>query len=840
MLPRTCLILFLWTVFSTTAGFSAEFKDLLLKRNINQSIDATRASAELYNLKLWATENHPILSQAGPVHETAISIAHEAELEFMQACERVNCSSRFGSNPSQVVPLYNALETDNYVRDNPANFGAAGLTSEDRRLFLERLYVRYKDVPESELGSDGVTYRDQVRNRLLELMGQQYLNELNTRSSDGKRETPSQFAVSQAEAYSRDQLSRIEEFADRDYFPRLLRQPVKDMSDGIRKTDEALKELVKDTVLSSTVAVNTAESTIKMMLGAARVLNLSPDTQKRLQKLHQTAQTGQKLLRIGLTLARAGAGDISAWFTAVNDVSGLFKSTGPSVDQQILDGINTILDNQKKILEQLDTIIAQLDAVNHQLNEIRLDLVVIDHNVRLLLDHDNWSASTPFHACENAAKHIAAAVADQTKQRFEPFEHPYDMEIYNPILREAVNLQYETDIVDNCDSAVLGLYRQIGDRSPYFDNRFRFRGERSPSDPSIDNEVRGLVQHYKKTRLFALNFKEKYPDIKVSKWDERQLLVAASVPAIALEDVDKKFDASLTNYRFGATTVQSAIASSLELLDAEEVARFSTKMYEMLPYVWISKDRRCGRFFGWAFRLFGCEETDGLHARVRFPFIEALIQSLHTIQLASAQHALVQGDVLLAMLRHVLQRPIPLCTSLKNCSANEMTDELYVLAIEILAENSVLRENFLRYITYHAYKGKDRYLYLMDHQLAHRPEHLKGAFGSTWDFARLNGGTVRDPNKRFALLLPCPAPKRTNEQTKPPIAYTYTNRATKQIFAYEQCSYALPSPSDSETGMLMANSGTKSLQRARMLGNRLLSVIEAYHPNDEYIKNSGL
>lgn len=786
------LLLFL----GNSEGSRAEtFPDYLHTRERLQSPDGSEADAREFNYKL--NRKASVFLDNGPYSEVgfAVLVGEESENFIKERCQQDNttkqkCFEEFSGDPMAVLAIEQALATDDALKKDAEFYTKIGINDEQRQEYLENTYLAFK---KSNFKEGGVSPKERIRERIKDLAGPNRLKELDDLAAGKDPKS----ALQAARDRMNTDVGRARDFTKSKFFPKGWEKTAQGALEKIEKADAAVKTGIRDIAATNLEFFTNAENASKFAKQVATFLGAESKVLKDITTIAESAEKGKKAFGALMTLGRASAGDITAYANAAGAIASLFGNDGGGGPSPVIEALNEVLQNQKEMIQRLDFIIAQLDRVSNHLVDIHRDIVIIDQNLRLVLEGQQELLSKEFRvSCRGNSEKISkdGEVAKAIEaHRFDPYAYPYDLGVYQKIVDKGVRLRQENGFVTNCSIGIQGLFNGMN---------------LGPSAIFLLEKTDGsqnLEQYNHKVVEFMAAYKTAFPNDAISKMGEIELRVLASVPATRLGAVDEKVSKIKgKTYAFGANDNHTLEPFLRKSYDPYRTSVFQKHLYETLPYVWIrvTPPSDCNK-----------NSCEGLVNFESVTHINALLDSLHFNLFVSANEALLQGDVLLPMLHKAV-----------TVGGHE---DLRNDAYRILSVNNVLRENYLRYLLYRSYQGHTRAAYRSHYAFLNDLTILKTYFGPTWNFERKAIDSQKFPkSNEMSIQMPL--------HIKMPCVEKLED--TKWL----ECSYSLPTPDTFMSDEYKHSLATKELARARAQGNKLLSVIQAYHPEYDEIKKSGL
>ena len=783
------------------------FPDYLHMRERLQSPDGSEAAAREFNYKL--NRKASVFLDNGPYSEVgfAILVGEESEKFIKKRCEQDNttkqkCYEEFSGDPMAVLAIEQALATDDMIKMDAEFYTKIGIDNQQRQEFLENTYLAFK---KSKFKEGDASPKERIRERIEKLAAVNRLKELDnlTTGKDPKS------ALQAAEERMNTDLGRARDFTKSKFFPKNWEKTSQGALEKIEKADGAVKAGIRDLAATNLRFFTNAENASKFAKQVATILGAKPKVLKDITDIAKSAEKGKKAFGALMTLGRASAGDITAYANAAGAIASLFGNDAGGGPSPVMEALNEVVQNQKEMIQRLDFIIAQLDRISNHLVDIHRDIVIIDQNVRLVLEGQQELLSKEFRvSCrgnfEKISKDGEVAQAIEA-QRFDPYAYPYDLGVYQKIVDKSVSLRQENGFVSNCSIGIQGLFigMNVGPSAVFLLEK---------TEGSQD-----LERYNHKVAEFMAAYKTTFPNDARSKMGEIELRVLASVPATRLVAVDEKVSKIKgKTYTFGANDNQTLEPFLRKSYDPYRTSVFQKHLYETLPYVWIrvTPPSDCNK-----------NSCEGLVNFESATHINALLDSLHFNLFVSANEALLQGDVLLPMLHKAVTA--------------EGHEDLRNDAYRILSVNNVLRENYLRYLLYRSYQGHTRAAYRSHYVFLNDLTILKTYFGPTWNFERdFHYKNISESS--VARLFQIPLNIQPLFPIKMPLQIKMPCVEKLDDTKWSDCSYPLPTPDTFMSDEYKHSLATKELTRARAQGNKLLSVIQTYHPENDQINKSGL
>jgi hypothetical protein len=804
------LLLMAVSISAPVDSTGATFQDQLKRRDISQSPHGSAASAAEYN---YALDRDSFLAFYGGANTSLAlaALAEEASIESIKKrCGRdeatkSSCEQEFGGDPLAVIAFQQALATDDAISKESKFYSGIGIGEVQRQQYLETTYKAFKN---SKFVDERNSLRTQVRERVKVLAGKNAENAL--KALDESAATNSESTVQKATITIGTDLDKARELTDSPFFPSELKADTKSLINKVEKADAVVKAGIRDLAVTNLQFFTNAETALGFSLKAAKLFGASKGDQENIARAFDVAQKGTKAFNSLLTLGRAAAGDITAYANAAGAIMSLFGGGGPSPESQIMAGISQILENQKKMLQRLDFIIAQLDTVMHQLADLEKQVVVIDKNVRLLIEGQRQLLAGNFLACVDHADTILTTenVMKATSQKhFDLYTFPYDPSVYQVIVNEGVALRDKQKFVAACESGIPAVFTGF-DQGP----NPLFLLEAPAGGPSPDKLFEKDTYFHRLTEFTSI-FRSTFKDDALSKIGDVEFRILASIPATTFQGLDTKVGGSKTKtYLFGARTGDKIASQLGRSFDPYRVAAMGNWLYETLPYVWLHHDKQKNC------RSNSCE---GLTNWISESYVKYLLNSLHLNLFVSSSESMLEGDIVLTMIHKVLVGEAAL-------KADPIYQELRTRAYELLSFNVLLRENYLRYLIHQSYVGVPRSAYRLDYEYINDLRSFERTVGrgNGWTFIKKivdSKPPAKEPAEDAKVLhveMPC-----------------IEKLGSKQL---SKCTYPLPSPDIFILGEFVHSASSKELARVRSQGNRLLSVIEMYHPKNKRIAGSGL
>ena len=774
----------------------AEFADYLYMRELLQSPHGSKVSAREYNDPLnWQSS---ISFDNGMYSAVDFAVlAGEASAKFIKDhCQKTDaskkrCFEEFLGDPMAVLAIEQALATDDALKRDAEFYARVGIDKHQRQEFLENTYLAFKD---SRFKESPNSPREQIRSRIRDLAGENRLKQL-----DEAAAVKPQSTLQNAKKKLATDVERAKEFTRSKFFPAQWESKTQEVLEKIERADATVKTGIRNIATTNLKFFTNAESASKFALKAAQLLGASKGDQANIAKIVDATEKGRKTFDALVTLGRAAAGDITAYINAAGTIASIFGGNGggSTFQSQVMETLNAVLDNQKRMIQRLDFIIAQLDRVSHHLVDIHREIVIIDKNVRLLIEGQRELLSEDFLVCMQHS-HTILTNKDVTnsveKYGFDPYTYPYDKRVYQKIVEVGVKLEREHGWVGSCVQGVPQVFKGM-DIGP----SALFLLEKTQGSQDLESYNQKLLE-------FIGAYRTTYPNDTVSKVENVELRVLASIPATRLDAVDEKlFNGEGKVYIFGATKKESLERFLNRIYDPYRTSVLQKQLFETLPYIWIKKSAGSSRCRG-----------DSCRGLTNWPseiYISALLNSLHFNLFVSGHEALLQGDLLLPMIHKAVNS--------KAASSNDPQKELSNRAYELLSVNAILRENYLRYLLYRSYKNYTRAMYRLHYYFLNDLNQLKPYIGSIWSFERkVIDSKKNSEDKVLHIKMPCIEKFGTTE--------------------WSNCAYPLPAPDTFVSFEFKHSLATKELARARAQGNRLLSVLQSYHPENSRINEAGL
>jgi hypothetical protein len=777
---------------------SETFENYLLMHDQAQSPHGSSLSAQKFNHPLdrqsfLAMYNQP----AGSIGMAAY--AEEAAIESIkERCQKTEatkqaCFDSFSGDPLAVLALEQAMATDDAIAKDADFYDRVGIGTAERQEYLQLTYRAFR----KSKFKDGVdSPKAKLRARVRALAGENAEKALD----EGPDVQPQSTREDAQKRISTD-LDRARDLTSSPFYPANWKQATNDVLSKVEQADATVKAGVRDMAATNIKLFTNAETALRFSKQAAQLLGASPRDLKNIDQLVDIAGKGTKAFKSLMTLGRAAAGDFTAYANAAAAIGALFSGGGPSFESQVMEGISQILQNQKLMLKRLDFIIAQLDVVTHQLADIQRQVVIIDSNVRWLIDGQRQLLFQDFATCSEHANTILTTkkVEEALKYKtFDPFLYPYDKKTYAAIVDAAVNLRDEQNFTQICINGIPQVFKSL-DQDP---NQFFL----------VDTSTEGLraKSYFQELVNFSRAYKKTYPEDTASKIGDLDLRILASVPASRMETLEDKISAKTSKkYSFGTTSSDRLNQLLPKTFDPYRVSDMQDQLYKTLPFVWIhdTKGKRCKN-----------NSCEGLTNWVSEIYLKHLLNSLHLNMLVSSSEGLLQGDVMLPMIHGALVKPLVQ-------EKQKEQEDLRTTAYKLLSHNVILRENYLRYLVYKSYQGQPRSVYRLHYYFLNDLSKLQPILGdgTPWTFER----------KPVDSLPITHRPKIGSHDSVSKLQVLQVTMPCVENFEVRElttCSYPLPSPDIFSSGELVHSTATKELARARANGNRLLSVIQSYQP----------
>lgn len=790
------IVLIVQCVAFTEEVPAISFGESVTTRYVLQSPGASEESALRYSDPLDRYANAASYNtSSSPLAFAAVSAEGGAGY-IKERCGRTDatkqqCIKELSGDPLGVLAYEQALLTDDTIKADPILYSRVGIGDAERQAYLESTYVAFNG---KSFDMSPTSPKSRMRARIRELAGENRLQELDN------AERPAELDDLSATKKQLDtDLDRTREFVQGKFFPDDYKQKAQEVIDKVQRADAVAKAGIRDIAAANLKLISNAEAALQISLRIAQLFGISEKDRRSFQQLINTAEKGRKTFQTLSKLGRAAAGDITAYADAGKAVMELFDTT-PSFESQVMQGIGEILHNQKLIIERLDFIIAQLDRVSQRLLDIEKQVVIIDQNIRLLIEGQRELLSGTFRACIEHADTILTSDNVQSMARgrlFDPYTYPYDKKIYGVLIGAGVILRDQQNWVQSCESGIPSVFTgaDVGPSTLF--------------DLSASEQNNALGQYHASLWSFVKEFKKAYPKHPASQLDDTKLRIAASVPASNASTIDDKLiTAAKKRYTFGASETDRLTTLFDRALDPYKISAVSRQLYGVLPYIWIhsGKQQNC--------RNNSCE---GLPNWVSDIYLKSLLNSIHLNLLASSSESLIQGDILIPLIHTAI-------TTAPDSPPNPAREDLRKQAYRLLSFNVTMRENYLRYLLYKSYVGNSKFVYRMHYLFLQDLREMEPIFGSRWKFERKAIDSQKKANEKadevLHIIMPCMERLEAKELSS--------------------CSYPMPSPDVYVSDQLVHTSATKDLVRARYQGNRLLAVIQTYHPKNKRITNSGL
>lgn len=682
----------------------------------------------------------------------ALSIAKKNVLAICQK-KPAECLQQYGKYPVMALNLKLAIHRDQSIENNLAALQRLGVDQGQRLQLLMSTYQYARQLKTDDLGEEGKMLLKDLESRL----GSYSQTEIN-------KLLPQTASIYQEQLLFFNGVHANVEKGLKDI--QKLDEDIPPASDIAKKVSLArgveiynsYESTVKSKIYSASIQLITATESVQTaasFAGAlAKDLNLPENVQNDIKRVGDAANKAQSLANIALTFARAGSGDVTAYLSAASSLSSVFgggEMGPPPMDPELREKLEEILENQYKMMASLERIETKLVEIDNKIDLLVKQSKQINSNLEFLIALGIDERSDDYTKCRNA---INLAIV---RKDFIPLSNtistsPPDLTQYMRDMKSMSRIYKRTDPeIVACSDFSLKWLPPLGQLNPANNKLAPSVLRQNGAGQSISpGEIRSIIRYWKDVTLLLDEYTKSSDNVDdISLWE---IYNGAAVPSASNT-------ALVSKYRDGVSTIESlgkqdpvqAIITN-SYLNPTIVVNVVQNHFEVVPYTWI--------YSGWK-NFFMISPCDGIHCFSDNALIDSIKRSIVYVQFSLAQQTLINGDATLFAIDSALRKDKALEKGpYANKTVSIIRSSAYAAAVRVLADNPVLRENYLRYIIFKSFSGKSELpsaFYDAFYSEASSAGALSqaDAFDHFYKFGDIDVERRLNSTERFGLSLPC-------------------------------------------------------------------------------------